>query len=194
MRGGACAAPASLSTDGAECPCSSSSISLVGQLPSSSPHGNLATKRTLSMSVRGVALRLAMGRVGSAGIDLNAKAPDALGLGSQYVLLAQLRRERVRPLRDRNRAPMPGRRPLSPTGRRRPVAKGSALPCVLLHEDTLMFNFFLNGSGARGTHQGVWARAIETLRRGEGGSSESETRRDKRRRQQQQQRRLHEWK
>ena len=40
------------------------------------------------MSVRGVALRLAMGRVGSGGIDLNAKAPDALGLGSQYVLLA----------------------------------------------------------------------------------------------------------
>ena len=84
-----------MSTDGAECPCSSSSISLVGQLSSSSPHGNLATKRTLSMSVRGVALRLAMGRVGSGGIDLNAKAPDALGLGSQYVLLAQLRRERV---------------------------------------------------------------------------------------------------
>ena len=48
----------------------------------------LAAKRTLSMSVRGVALRLAMGRVGSGGIDLNAKAPDALGLGSQSYSLS----------------------------------------------------------------------------------------------------------
>ena len=42
------------------------------------------------MSVRGVALSDGSGRVGSGGIDLNANAPDALGLGSQYVLLSQL--------------------------------------------------------------------------------------------------------
>ena len=94
------------------------------------------------MSVRGAALRDAMGRVGSGEIDLNANAPEALGLGSQCVLLAQLRRARVYVhfvIETAHRCQAEG---LSPTGRRSAVAKGPALPCVLLHEHTLLFKFF----------------------------------------------------